>query len=52
MLLDGLTNGIWQVDATSRLNRSRHDKEQLMLIALEKSTKHKNNLATNEVRVE
>ena len=28
----GLTNWIWQVDAISRLYRSRHDKEQLKLL--------------------
>ena len=28
----GLTNWIWQVDAISRLYRSRHDKEQLKVL--------------------
>ena len=46
-----LPNWIWQVDAISRLYRSRHDKEQLKLLLYNLATKYKANPATNEVRV-
>ena len=47
-----LTNWIWQVDAISRLYRSRHDKAGTTKVALVKANKHKVNQATNEVRVQ
>ena len=47
-----LTNWIWQVDAISRLYRSRHDKAGTTKVALVKATKHKADPATNEIRVE
>ena len=47
-----VTNWIWQVDAISRLYRSRHEKAGTTKAALVKATKHKANPATNEVRVE
>ena len=47
-----LTKWIWQVDAISRLYRSRHDKARTTKVALVKATKHKADPATNEIRVE
>ena len=47
-----LTNWIWQVDAISRLYRSRHDKAGTTEVVLVKATKHKADPATNEIRVE
>ena len=47
-----LTNWIWQVDAISRLYRSRHGKAGTTEVALVIATKHKADPATNEVRVE
>ena len=43
---------IWQVDAISRLYRSRHDKAGTTKVALVKATKRKAYPATNEVGVE
>ena len=40
-----------QVDAISRLYRSRHDKAGTTKVALVKASKHKVNQAPNEVRV-
>ena len=47
-----LTKWVWQVDAISRLYRSRHDKAGTTKVSLLQSTKHKADTATNEVRVE